>query len=96
MAMSADQLDDAVKASIESATRFLRFDTDLWSRMVADRLRQDGHEISTEDREELRKRIESYAHMILSFGLMPESPREARDPQPWGRIAPRKKGKARP
>jgi len=89
--LSADLLNDAVVGSLESAMRFLRFDTDLWSRMVADRLAQTGHKVTEEDREELRRRIESYAQTILSYGLMPESPREARDRPPWGRIGAGKK-----
>ena len=91
--LSADLLHDAVEGSLESAMRFLRFDTELWSRMVADRLAQTGHHVTAEDREELRKRIESYAQTILSYGLMPASPREEGDPKPWGRIEPGKKAR---
>lgn len=95
MALPPDLLHAAVTDSIESATRFLRFDCELWARMVADRLRHEGYDVSEKDREELRRRIESYSQTILSYGLMPESPREARDPQPWGRVR-KKRGKALP
>jgi hypothetical protein len=45
-------LASAVKRSQESTMRFLRFDTEAWAALVADRLRQSGHELSFEDLDE--------------------------------------------
>jgi hypothetical protein len=50
-------LDSAVKRSQESAMRFLRFDTEAWAALVADRLRQSEHELSSEDLAEIRRRV---------------------------------------
>ncbi len=41
--------------------RFLRFDTEAWAALVADRLRQSGHELSSKDLAEIRRRVDSHA-----------------------------------
>ena len=74
-----DLLQQTVKRSAESATRFLRFDTVGWTELLVDRLRNDGHDVSAADRQRLQARVEDYAHWLLSFTLQPESPAEARD-----------------
>ena len=72
-------LASAVRRSQESAMRFLRFDTEAWAALVTDRLRQSGHELSSEDLAEIRRRVDSHAAYLLSFSLLPETPSERLD-----------------
>jgi hypothetical protein len=72
-------LASAVKRSQESAMRFLRFDTEAWASLVADRLRQSGLDLSPKDLAEIRRRVDSHAAYLLSFSLLPETPSERLD-----------------